>query len=93
MESPDMLDKVSKVLGKLELVKLMQEFRKSPFRAAKALIIFAVFIVVIVTQWAGYEQSVSYGWMLCGLVLIVLILSKILRMAYKFDLKRKVRKV
>ena len=68
-----------------ELRKLAQEFRKSPFRATKALVIFAIIVACLLTQWSGYIQNVSYGWMIGGLFLIIIILLAVLRMAYRFD--------
>ena len=68
-----------------ELRKLAREFRKSPVTAAKALIIFAIIAVTMITQVSGYRQSVSYVWMIGGLILIIVILFATLRMARSFD--------
>ncbi len=71
-----------------ELRKLAQEFRKSPFRATKALIIFGILVVSVLTQLSGYTQDVSYGWMIGGLFLIVIVLFATLLIAYEFDRQR-----
>ena len=68
-----------------ELRKLVREFRKSPFRATKALIIFAVIVVCVLTQWSGYTQNVAYGWMIGGLFLLIIILLVVLRIASWLD--------
>ncbi len=70
------------------LLELVREFRKSPFTAAKALIIFAIIVVAVITQWGGYSLNTGYGWMLGGLVLIVIVLLVTLRLAYRYDCQR-----
>ena len=67
-----------------EVRKLVREFRESPFRAAKALIIIAIILVCLITQWSGYEQEVSYGWMIGGVFLLIMVLLIVLRIAFRF---------
>jgi len=67
------------------LASLAREFRRSPFRAAKALIILGIIVVCAITQSSGYAQNTAYGWMVGGLFLVVGILLLTLRLAYRFD--------
>ena len=71
-----------------ELRKLVQEFGKAPFPSTKALVIFAIIVACLITQWSGYIQKVSYGWMIGGLFLVIIILLAVLRIAYRFDRQR-----
>ena len=67
------------------VARLAAEFRRAPFRAAKALIILGIVLVCVITQLAGHAQSTAYGWMLGGLFLLIVVLFVTLRLAYRFD--------
>lgn len=70
-----------------ELRGLVREFRKEPFKATKALIIFTIIIITVLTQWSGHTQQVPYAWLIVGLCLLVAVLLAVLFMAYRFDSK------
>lgn len=70
-----------------ELRRWIKEFRISPFKSSKALIILAIFAVSIITQWSGYVSNTAYGWMIFGMVIIFVILIAALKIAYYFDEK------
>ena len=70
------------------LVAWVRVFKEDPLKAMKALFILGIFIVTIITQWSGYISKAAYGWMIVGLILIVVILLSTLRLAVWIDLKK-----
>ncbi len=68
-----------------ELRGIIQEFRQSPFRAAKALVILVIVVVCAITQAGGYRQDVGYGWLVGGFILFVVVLLSVLQLAKLFD--------